>query len=494
LLSTFDKLYRQAERKYKYEFLEELDETVINNPKKFWSMLKNLGPRKKSGVCMEVYDDNGVVCSDTDFVVMKWKNEYEKLFNHQPEPGVFDDEFYKNCVDNLMHIESHNDVLPGINHAICINEVKRALDKAKLGKSVGVDNLPNAVLKSENTVRLLYVLFDKIFESSIIPSTWKLSILHPIPKSSLLDPRLPLKYRGISLLSTVYKIFSTILNNRLNHCSEEHNLLADEQNGFRRDRSCLDHVYSLNTILRNRKRNGLSTFVGFVDMEKAFDRVDRNLLFYKLREKGIGGKLYNCIKSIYQDSKACVSLNGHLTPSFFTNFGVKQGDGLSPTLFNLYLNDLVSELKSRSRGVHLDDDMYLQCLLYADDIVLISESEGDLQMMFDVINEWCKKWRMVINSGLNKTNVVHFRPQSCPLTEFVFKCGNDDIIILQSYKYLGIVMDEFLDYNKTANVLAYSATHLQSCIILVWCLYLTIVLVCGVIMLLKKLMLFKTGL
>ena len=119
------------------------------------------------------------------------------------------------------------------------------------------------------------MLFNKIYESSITPTIWNLAIVKPIPKNSLADPRLPLEYRGISLLSTVYKLFTSVLNNRIVQIAEQHKLYADEQNGFRKNRSCEDHLFSLSSIIRNGKREKLPTFV---DFEKAFDRVDRNLL------------------------------------------------------------------------------------------------------------------------------------------------------------------------------------------------------------------------
>ena len=92
----------------------------------------------------------------------------------------------------------------------------------------------------------------------------------------MIDPRLPLQYRGISLLSTVYKLFSSIINEKIRRIAENNDLYADEQNGFRVGRSCEEHVFTLSSIIRNRKSQHLSTFVAFVDMEKAFDRVNRD--------------------------------------------------------------------------------------------------------------------------------------------------------------------------------------------------------------------------
>ena len=215
-------------------------------------------------------------------------------------------------------------------------DVKKALTKSKIKKAVGIDNLPNEILKSNNTLCMLHIFLAKVFDSGIMPKLWKTAIIKPLPKSSTIDPRLPLQYRGVSLLSTVYKIFSSILNRRISDAAESNGLIVDEQNGFRRERSCEDHIYSLTTVIRNRKMQGLSTYTAFIDMEKAFDRVDRSLLLWKLLNMGINGKIYECVRNIYVNSNACLNLNGHLSEKFSTDFGVKQGDCLSPTLFSLF--------------------------------------------------------------------------------------------------------------------------------------------------------------
>ena len=107
-------------------------------------------------------------------------------------------------------------------------------------------------------------------------------------------------------------------------------------------------------------------------MEKAFDRVNRDLLFYKMLKLGIGGKVYQCIKDIYDGCKASINLNRHLTDAFATEYGVKQGDCLSPTLFSLFINDMADEIKSNCNGVSLGN-FDVHCLLYADDLVLLAE-------------------------------------------------------------------------------------------------------------------------
>ena len=83
------------------------------------------------------------------------------------------------------------------------------------------------------------------------------------------DPRIPLNYKGISLISTVCKLYNNILNKRLISYLDSNNIIEDEQNGFRKDRACENHIHTLTPIIRNRKTSNLSTFACFVDMAKA---------------------------------------------------------------------------------------------------------------------------------------------------------------------------------------------------------------------------------
>ena len=126
-----------------------------------------------------------------------------------------------------------------------------------------------------------------------------------------------MNYRGISLLSVVAKVFSSILNNRLTDYLENNDILVEEQNGFRKNRSYEDHVLTLNSVIQNRN----STFVTFIDSHKAFDTVDRDLLEYCLLQNGVGGNFNNIpvIKAIYQNTESCVRIGNNMTEWFPCN-------------------------------------------------------------------------------------------------------------------------------------------------------------------------------
>ena len=293
------------------------------------------------------------------------------------------------------------------------------------------------------------------FVDNILPSVWSLSIIAPIPKSAAKDPCVPLNYRGISLLSCLYTVYTSLLNTRLASLCESNEYLVDEQNGFRSKRSCQDHIYALSSIIRNRKSSGNETFCAFVDFKKAFDWVSRDLLLYKLNTSfNVHGRLFNTLENIYSKSTAQIRINSLLTEEFNVTSGVKQGDIISPLLFSMYLNDLATGIKDLNCGVDINS-LNVSILLYADDIVLIAPSEEALQKMLDFVGAWCNKWRMSIND--DKSQIVHFRRLNLPRTDVNFKLCDYNLKTVSFYKYLGVIFDEHLTFDQNSAVLANSA-------------------------------------
>ena len=234
-----------------------------------------------------------------------------------------------------------------------------------------------------------------------MPNLWLKSIVKPIPKNPEKSPFVPMNYRGISLISCIAKIFSSILNSRVSAYLEDNKILVEEQNGFRKGRSCEDHIFVLSSLIKSKKTENKSVFAAFIDMSKAFDCINRDFLFYKLLKNNIGGKIYYAIQELYNETVSCVQLNHMKTEWFQTLYGVRQGDNLSPTLFNIYINDLAEELKSMNLGIKMGD-LHICILLYADDIVLVSENEQNLQRMLSHVHKWCCKWQMKVNIEKNK--------------------------------------------------------------------------------------------
>ena len=265
------------------------------NRREFWKHIKSLGPKKKSNkIPCEVYcyDEKGkqYLSNDQNTVLDTWKYEFENLCNLDGEQNI-DGEFEKTIEENISVSENCMSYgsQTGMNKPIEIGEVQWPVNRSKSGKSMGPDNLPYEIFKNENSVNLLTKLYNYIFETGVIPSLWRTAIIKPIPKNSTKDFRVPAQYRAISLLSAVYKLFTTILNKRISDFLDQNCKLCDAQNGFRPSRNGEDHIFTLLNILKNRKAKSQPTFVAFINAEKAFDKVNRSCLFFKLIQTGVTG-------------------------------------------------------------------------------------------------------------------------------------------------------------------------------------------------------------
>ena len=307
-------------------------------------------------------------------------------------------------------------------------------------KAEGVAEIPAEVLKNKNLIALLETLFNQSFTTEKIPEMWKSGIITPVLKSTTSDRRNPSNYRGITVTSAIYKLYCNVLNKRLLNWENENRILCEPQNGFRKGRSTIDHIQSLTSIIETRKLKRQSTYAVFIDFSKAYDSINRKLLFRKLHDLGIHGHIYGAITSLYDNVKCFVRLNGLKTDYIDVTCWLKLGCRLSTLLFNLYVNDLVLRVNNLDIGIEIDDEK-IAVLLYADDLVLIAASEGDLQILLNELNIWCQNNCIKINQ--QKSNVVHFRPYSVMQTRFSFKCGTICLDIVSQHIYLGILLEYY---------------------------------------------------
>ena len=210
--------------------------------------------------------------------------------------------------------------------------------------------------------------------------------------------------------------------------------------------------YHYTLLCENRILLKKDTFTCFIDLKKAFDSVNRNLLWYKLQLYGLNGALLNNITALYKCVEYSLEINDHQTKCFEVKRGVKQGCILSPTLFNIFINDLIPFVQEFDKGIAIDN-CKVSILLYADDIVLVAENEQDLQTLIDRVDFWCEKNEMNIN--INKTKILHIRNKSTVRSNFSFNCNQSIIEYCNEYKYLGIYFNEFLN---TTQIIDHAAT------------------------------------
>ena len=235
------------------------------------------------------------------------------------------------------------------------------------------------------------------------------------------------------------KLFTAILNDRLYNHLVGNDLLNKWQAGFLPDHRTSDQTFIIKSLTQkyinhNKKR----LYACFVDFRKAFDLVWKEGLFYKLLKLGIGGKFYHTLKSMYNSSKVRIKTSEGLSHSMKTENGVRQGDSISPLLFNIFINDIPRLLFNEKSKPPLLDKESVPALLYADDLIILSKTAEGLQNNLNLLHDYCNKWRLEIN--LAKTNFMIMgkgKPQT-----LTFSYG-DRLLIhkTSSYKYLGTIIN-----------------------------------------------------
>ena len=216
-------------------------------------------------------------------------------------------------------------------------------------------------------------------------------------------------------------------------------LLRDTQLGFRKGNRTSDAHIILHTLIQKycfHKNQRL--YACFVDFKKAFDTIPRDILFQKLLNHGIKGKFFNVLKAIYMNDSVCIKVGDKVTDPFQVNQGVKQGCVLSPLLFNIFLADLPDILLSAEcQPAKLTNSKILGCLAWADDLLLLSESNKGLQCMLSKLCDYSSSNYLEINC--KKTEAMIFN-KTGKFFRSAYKLKKSFIYTTNAYKYLGFLI------------------------------------------------------
>ena len=236
----------------------------------------------------------------------------------------------------------------------------------------------------------LVTLFNAILDTGIFLEVWSDGLLLPLyKKGSQFEPD---NFRGITLLSTIGKLFTHILNQRLDKWAENYGIYVEAQNGLKKGRGTVDSAFILQNMINDFLEKGKKLYVFLIDYSKDFDYVVHDNLWFKLLKCGVRGTIINLIRNMYCKAKTNVFSNGIKSPPFYRSLGVRQGECLSPFLFAIYVNDLENCLRGANAGVTISDVKFL-LFLYADDVVIFAKSAEKLQEQINKLYSYCMEWR-----------------------------------------------------------------------------------------------------
>ncbi|KAL7647645.1 UNVERIFIED_CONTAM: hypothetical protein RMT77_001245 [Armadillidium vulgare] len=301
-----------------------------------------------------------------------------------------------------------NSFMPKI--VISSKDVTSALSELNTKKAYGPDGIPPVVLKTcaSELAPCLGKLFRLCLSTSTFPSCWKRALIQPVPKKG--DPSQPSNYRPISLTSVLSKVFESILNRKIWKHLNSSNLISDRQYGFRKKRSTGDLLSLLSDSWSSALRHFGESFAVALDISKAFDRVLHKALISKLPSFGIYPSLCDLLSDFLSGRFIAAVVDGHRSSFKSINSGVPQGSVLSPTLFLLFINDLLSVTSSPIHSYTDDSTLHFsfhferrpsqQQLIEARRVAL-EQLTSDLSR----ISNWGRENMVVFNAS--KTQFLH---------------------------------------------------------------------------------------
>ncbi|KAH9290949.1 hypothetical protein KI387_035066, partial [Taxus chinensis] len=421
-----------------------------NRQNELWNWLKAFMGRGDKGKCnaQPMRNVDGDLITNPSEVLESWKTHYMKLLC---DPSAKDRQHW----EGIPLVE--HPPLTSINGPIGWKEFHVVVKSLEYHKAAGEDGLPpewfKAVLgqkkrgrsgrwqkfKADKSpmVKACLKVMNCIWEHGVIPKDFNVVVLVSIPKKG--DLTLHDNYRGISLINVMLKILTSVVIKRIEKELEERKFFSKIQAGFRRNEECVGQVAVLHEIaLRRMAKLKKPMFVVFIDFKKAYDMVPHEALFRKLHAAGVKGKALHFIQELYNGSSVRVRHDGLLSSHIPVKRGVRQGCPASPTLFNIFINDIMQDLEGMGVKVPGLTEV-VAGLLFADDLVALAESVEEMHVVLQRIQCWSDKWGM--ECGIDKCKVMKIFGDGEELQQHVFKLGEHEIGFYSSYKYLGIETD-----------------------------------------------------
>ncbi len=464
---TKNKLYKQhkiknndeASRKYKLynNKLEHLKRIAkksyytneINkyksDPKNMWNIIKSIINRKnKKPNLPDHFQYNNKYLTNLDDIANNFNKYFATIGSSLnallPPPSHDCLKYMKSPIINSMFLFNTNK--PEIQKII-----KTLKNNSLLSSDIKVSLVKHV---SEEISEYLCKVIDTIFSTGKFPDFLKMAVVTPVYKSG--DNSLFSNYRPISVLPVLSKLVERCLFNRLISFINKNNLLTDRQFGFRKSHSTIHALTYYYDKLSELLEDNLYVISTFIDLSKAFDTINHDILLKKLSYYGIRGICLDLLKSYLSNRLQKVKIAKPDASVVFSRYtgiscGVPQGSILGPLLFLLYINDMPA-VSSK-----------LDFVLFADDTTITGSSRNllDLQNIFNVelnlLHNWLVSNKLTINTS--KTNYILFTPKNKVIAFTPFICVQDnEISQVTSIKFLGIIIDNKLSWNLHITYLA----------------------------------------
>ena len=459
LRSKFNSLRNKVQReirKAKTNFFKDKIEENKDNPKNLWKQFKSLGYSSKSSSKSKVIlDIDNNLCFNTKENSNHMNNYFLNVASNlvdllPPAPGIF------SIMSNLFKKYYYDkNVIPNsfILKNVTENFVNTELSRLNPKKSYGIDGIQSKFIKdaaSEIKVPITFIINLSI-SSNVVPNEFKYARVKPLFKKG--NRNLPENYRPVSILTVVSKVLEKAIFIQFENYLKNNNILYSHQSGFRKRHSTDTCIINLLDYLRTNVSEG--NYVGMVllDLQKAFDTVDHNILCGKLRQMGVGS--IEWFESYLGSRKQLVNIDGINSEPGTVSCGVPQGSLLGPLLFLCYVNDMPISIKCK-------------LLLYADDsAILVSGTDPKiishiLSNELDNVNKWLIDNKLSLHLGKTESILFGTKKKLASVNNFNIQCNNTSIKSVKNVSYLGLTLDNTLSGDSiVTNIIKKSSSRLK---------------------------------
>ena len=433
-----------------------------NNSRQLWEEVRQL---RNSKSCVTNCMDKKTGCEN---IAELFSEKYSELYNsvsyETDQLATITNNNMKDITMYCMNAHNCNDSDNIVHtHYVTHDQVQCAINKIKPGKSDCIDGMLSDNFKN-GTPRLntcISLLFTAMLVHGIAPGALLLSTLVPIPKNKRGNKSDSSNYRAIAISSLLGKIFDIIVLTEQCKSLETDNL----QFGFKKHSSTVICTALLLETIEYYIENGSDCYLLLLDASKAFDRVEYVKLFNTLRDRKMCPIVLRLIMNMYTNQEFQVKWNTVLSSKCKTSNGVKQGGCLSPSLFSVYLNNLIVKLRNSNIGCRYRSE-YMGVFGYADDLSLLCPSFSGIREMLNVCESYANENKIIFNAS--KSQILHFsknedsenrRPQlrmnNGQLIPYVEKCIHLGNILSSTSREQAMITSSITDLNiKTNNLLS----------------------------------------
>ena len=430
----------------KSNYFSEQFEKYKNNVKKTWETIKlAINKRRQKPSYPQFFQCNG----KNIFERTEIANEFNKYFTGiGPELAESLDITGKPCFKSFMGEQATSRF--SFKRVEC-NTITKLIDNLPAKSSAGPDGISSIVLKEikDVIVPILTIAINQSLSSGVFPSNLKVAQVIPLFKNKG-EPFCFGNYRPISLLNVISKIYERVVYNQLYEYFVTNNLFYKSQYGFRTQHSTEDAAIELIDQVHHIFENDAydQVLAVFLDLSKAFDTIDHDILIYKLKHYGIDGEPLRWLLSYLTDRKQYIKLEDVTSDLMDISVGVPQGSILGPLLFLIYIND-VCRASSVLDFIHFADDTTLSknlAFFGLSGTLSPEQSQRRINVELKKVYDWLCVNKLSLN--VSKTRSMVFKNPKLPTVSLPFdiEINGEKVKNVSEFNFLGIMLDEFLTW------------------------------------------------